>query len=107
MIDKRKSPNSRGLESAMVDALATYRLVRLLQVDSITESVRNRLMKRHGATKQGQLIDCPWCLSPYVAALVLAARAISPRLWDIAARVLAFSAMTGIASSAVARLEED
>lgn len=46
----------------------------------------------------GEVVVCPWCLSPYVAVAVLAARRFVPRLWGPVAAVLAASAVTGLLS---------
>jgi hypothetical protein len=91
--------------TALVDALAVYRLVRLVQQDTITEKPRAALMRRFGAHKWSTILDCPWCASPYVAVLVIAARWVCPHIWDPAARILAFSAVTGVLSEAVEHLE--
>lgn len=98
-----------GRESTLVDAAATYRLVRLYQVDSITEPIRNRvddwLLKR-GHHKALELSQCPHCLSVWVAAGVVVARAASPRVWDMIARGLAFSAVTGVVTEVMDRLDQ-
>lgn len=95
----------------VVDAVAVYRLVRLLQQDQITEVPRNWFIRKHGAVRHGiawsALADCPWCLSVWVAAGVVLARAGAPRLWGMAARGLAFSAGAGVISELVGRLEND
>jgi hypothetical protein len=95
----KRLPGSPGAQSTLIDVAATYRLVRLIQVDSITEPARDSVatwLLKHDHHKINELLSCPWCLSPYVALGVTIARALSPRIWSIAARVLAFSATTGV-----------
>jgi hypothetical protein len=89
-----------------VDAIATYRIIRLLQVDNITIRPRNALLKRYAGKKGAALIDCPWCLSPYVAAGVVLARSVHPRVWGLIARALAFSAVTGLITELVDQMED-
>jgi hypothetical protein len=95
----------------VTDLAAVYRLVRLLQRDQITEQPRNWFVRHYGAERHGiawsALADCPWCLSIWVAAGVVLARAGAPRLWGMAARGLAFSAGAGVISELVGRLESD
>lgn len=47
----------------------------------------------------GELIGCPWCVSTYCAMFVVCARIIAPTQWDVLARVLAMSAVTGVIAS--------
>lgn len=93
----------------IVDAIAVYRLVRLAQVDDITQGPREAFVNRYGGTKGGiawsALADCPWCLSIWVAGGVVIARAVSPRLWGMIARALAFSAAAGVITGLVDQLE--
>lgn len=49
----------------------------------------------------GELIGCPWCASPWIAIGVLAARRFVPSMWSPLAKVLAASAVAGIAASHV------
>lgn len=98
-----------GASELAVDAAAVYRLVRLAQVDDITQGPREAFVRRYGATKGGiawsALADCPWCLSIWVAGGVVIARAVSPRLWGMIARALAFSAAAGVITGLVDQLE--
>lgn len=48
----------------------------------------------------GYLIGCVHCVSPWVAAVVLAARRWVPGAWGPVAKILAGSAVAGLASSA-------
>lgn len=85
----------------VLDAIAVYRLVRLLQQDTLPPlpAVREKLMDRYGAHPLSELIDCPWCLSIWVGAGAVVARRFTPRLWGALARVLASSAVTGLLSA--------
>jgi hypothetical protein len=66
--------------------------------DEITAQLRDMLWDRFdpGETKIGYLVTCPWCVSFWVGAGVVAARAATPRLWNAAAKALTFSAFAGI-----------
>jgi hypothetical protein len=83
-----------------VDALATFRLVRLVQRDSIIDRPRQRafawLDDHH--PRLSELGECSWCLSIWVAAGVVVARRVAPTVWGPVARLLAASAVAGIAS---------
>ena len=96
----------------ILDALAVFRLTRLVVADSITAPVRTWLI---GSTYDGQprypdgsrdarakrlrlavFLGCPWCVSPYVAGGVVALQATAPTVWQYAAAVLGFSAVAGL-----------
>ena len=81
-----------------LDALATYRLTRLVVEDEITAHLREMLWDRYdpGETKIGYLVTCPWCMSFWVGAGVVVARHTFPRTWSSVAKALTFSAVTGI-----------
>jgi hypothetical protein len=84
--------------ASVTDALATYRLTKLLQHDDLPPlpKLRHAFYVRYGARPVGQLVDCPWCLSVWIGALVVLARRVCPRVWDPVAATLAASAVTGI-----------
>lgn len=46
----------------------------------------------------GEVVDCGYCNSIWLAAGVVAARRYAPRVWDPVARLLAFSAVTVFAT---------
>jgi hypothetical protein len=83
------------------DALACYRLTRLATLDSLppVKRTRDKVLTRWGDSEWSELAVCPWCLSVWLAAGVVAARTIAPRTWTPVARVLAYSAVTGWLSS--------
>ena len=84
---------------AITDALATYRLTKLVIDDKITEDVRERVWARFGQpdeSKVGYLLTCPWCVSIYAGTAVALLRRYRSSHWSTAASALAFSALTGI-----------
>ena len=111
----------------MVDALAAYRLTRLVTADTITEPPRDQLVKwayghagvadrKHPdvswselamaddeAPKLATLVTCRWCTGVYVAIGVTVARRVAPRWWAPVADMLA----TASAAALVAGLEQD
>lgn len=113
----------------VLDALAAYRLTRLVTADTITEPVRRWLVEdayhaverqmpvvQDGATveervaaddeeppKLATLLTCRWCAGMWVAAGVVAARIVAPRLWQPASEVLAVSAGAAL----LAAIEDD
>jgi hypothetical protein len=94
--------NSGGSGLALVvDALATYRLTRLLIEDEIAAPVRDWVWDRHDPadSKIGYLFTCPWCVSIWAGAAVVVARRVSPTTWEPVARMLTASAVTGMIST--------
>lgn len=81
----------------VIYGLATYRLTRLITRDIITEPVRNWVWKKlpPEKSKVGYLFTCEWCMSIYVASLLLASSMITSAT-DIAATLLALSAIAGL-----------
>ena len=82
-----------------VDALATFRLTKLVIDDYITEPLRERIFNRFGEpgdSKISYLVTCPWCVGIYTGAIVALGRMIAPKTWSVAARALALSAVTGL-----------
>lgn len=63
----------------LIDALASWRLVRLLQRDEITREPRMALtgwLLKNGWTKTRYLIQCPHCLGIWTTAFVLGLRRV-------------------------------
>ena len=91
-----------------IDALATYRITRLLIEDEILRTPRMAILSRlepdEGFTQPGDesklayFLQCPWCMGAWVAVGVVACRAIAPRLWHPLATALALSAAAGLIS---------
>lgn len=97
----------------LLDSLAVFRLTRLVVADTITAPLREKLGGRRAATSMTmggermmvaarprlvEFITCPWCISPYLAVLVVAAQALAPAVWIFPSAVLAFSAVAGVIS---------
>lgn len=86
----------------LLDALAAFRLTRLVTEDAITEPLRKRIVAQSYAAPGGigskvhKLIECPWCAGFWISAGVIVARAAAPRAWEPVARVLALSAAVGL-----------
>lgn len=84
----------------VVDGLATYRLVKLVRDDRITEPLRDAVESRNGTPEESKLsylVHCPWCLSFYFGAALTLGRRRWPRTTALVARPLALSALTGLA----------
>lgn len=85
-------------EQLVVDVLATWRLVRLVQRDTITRAPRQAVLlwatnptpdgTRAQAGWVADLLDCPWCLAVWAALVVR----LLPR-W--VRRLLAVAAVAG------------
>lgn len=63
----------------LLDAIAAWRIVRLIQRDEITEGPRNAYIEwtlGHGHRKLRYLISCPHCLGVWSAAFVLGLRRV-------------------------------
>ncbi len=83
----------------IVDALAVFRLTRLVTRDRITEHLRAKA--DDGPEWLAYLSRCAWCSSPYIAVGVVLARRFVPRIWQPVAEVLAFSAVAGLITEAL------
>jgi hypothetical protein len=90
----------------VLDAIAVWRIVRLIQRDSITADPREKLINRYGHMTWTELLSCPWCAGIWVGAGVVLARAAAPRLWGMIARGLAFSAGAGVITGLVDKLDD-
>lgn len=80
-----------------LDALAVYRLTRLIVTDHMPFGpLRDRLARDRPHSLITDWMHCPWCSSAWIAAAVLAVHALTPHWWPYAAAVLAFSAVAGL-----------
>lgn len=77
-----------------VDALAAYRLTRLVTRDTITKRHRERIVARGGPV--AELVQCSWCTGMWAAAAVVVARRTVPRAWGPVADALAMAAVVGL-----------
>jgi hypothetical protein len=82
----------------VIDALATYRLTRLAQVDEFppAAALRHRILNGNAPEVLKYLYECPWCLSMWIGLGVAIARRRAPRLWRSVGFALAASAVTGL-----------
>jgi len=78
----------------IVDALAVYRLARLIARDGLTKRVRRRMIDRYEGPLV-ELVSCPWCLSVYFAAGAVVLTYFVPYAWSFIASGLAMSAVAG------------
>lgn len=88
----------------VVNALAVYRLARLITRDTIFDRQRTAMLGRwvHGRRKHMQLAElivCPWCVSVWIAAGVLVLTRYCLGWWQWVAVGLAMSAVAGFLSS--------
>lgn len=99
--------HSPSASEIVLDAVAVYRATKLLQQDDIPPlpQIREKLMQRYGASPWSALLDCPWCLSIWVAGGAVAFRRVAPRVWRVLARVLASSAVAGVISEMLEYVE--
>ena len=91
---------------ALLDALACYRITRLLVADHFppVERARHALVERTGHSPYGMLWTCPWCAGFWVALLLVAGHALAVRaggerghrLWTRAMAPWALSAAAGL-----------
>lgn len=111
----------------LLDALAAYRLTRLVTADTITEPLRERIYRLADDRERfvfsdpgetagtpitepaptgwrylAEVVSCRWCAGVWVAGGVVAARRVTPRAWQPLSDVLALSA----AAALLARLED-
>ena len=95
------APSTQAPMGLLVDALATYRLVKLVRDDRITQGFRDAVEDQQGPpdeSKLSYLVHCPWCLSFYFGGALTLARLRWPGPTSLVARTLALSALTGLAT---------
>ncbi len=89
---------------ATVDALAVYRLTRIIVDDEIVEDQRQQAiawLDRHDMEKVSYLIGCYWCSGFWVSIICALIRSRLPRLWRAVRWPLAASAVTGILAETI------
>lgn len=85
------------MEHLIADALATYRITRLLQRDTLRPFVALRtVVMRDAPEPVAEAWECAWCLPVWVAAGVSAARLLAPRAWDPVSKALAAAAVASL-----------
>lgn len=80
----------------LLDALAAFRLTRLVTADTLTERPRDALTARSDFA--ANLLGCPWCSGFWAAVGVVAAARLVPRQWAPVRDALAFAAVVGLLS---------
>jgi hypothetical protein len=84
----------------IIISLATFRITRVLTTDVIFESLRDKIWKKYPPhTSIGYLFTCNWCMSVWVASLLVICYTIIPALTLIASSIFALSAVAGLISS--------
>jgi hypothetical protein len=78
----------------IVNALAVYRLTRLVTDDELTDPLRTWVFKHRGETAQ-YFVTCPWCVSVWFAFAVVLLNIWVPLVWMPIAVALALAAMAG------------
>jgi hypothetical protein len=93
------SQSERALDLTL-DALAVYRLTRLVTVETITEPLRERVFDHFGPPETSRgvsfMVTCKFCVSVWMGGGVVLARIVFPKAWSITARGLALSAVTSL-----------
>lgn len=81
----------------VIYGLATYRLTRLITRDVITARFRDWVWSKRPpeSSKIGYLFTCEWCMSIWTASVLVVSSMITD-VTDIAALVLALSAVAGL-----------
>lgn len=82
----------------ILQALAIYRLTRLITTDEITAPLREKVWHKHPpeSSKVGYLITCNWCSSIYAASALEISRMIAPRTTRRVETILALSAVASL-----------
>lgn len=85
-----------------LDALATYRLTKLVIDDEVTAELRDAAythLNNHPGKLSKKLtyfLSCPWCVSIWAGAAITVTRVVSPRAANAISGLLAASAVTGL-----------
>lgn len=106
----------------VLDGLATFRLTRLVAIDTISAGLRKRLLDKakrvafdyatahrnaptaHDSNVYGktwELVSCSWCVSVWLAILIVALTKLIPGVWQYPALALALAAIAGLFSELV------
>ena len=89
--------------SLIKDALATYRITRVVVEDVIAAPMREKIFEKHPPHDKSwsYALTCYWCSSIYAGACVGLMRKFFPEVWDPISTGLAASAITGIMSERI------
>jgi hypothetical protein len=90
-----------NVPTALIDALASHRLIRLITADTVPPlpAMRDYVDREYDGTPVQYLISCTWCSGMWVGVFVLLARRFAPRLWGPVAAALAMSSAVGLISN--------
>lgn len=82
----------------VVDAVATYRLTRLVQRDTFppVKAAREAVLKSDAPDWVAELLMCGWCASFWIGLGVVIARRKAPALWSVVGPALVGSAVAGL-----------
>lgn len=83
------------------DALAAFRLSRLVVLDSLLETPRGAVIDRlleggPAARKLAEGLECTWCVGVWAATAVVALRRLAPRAGGTVVEVLAVAGAAGL-----------
>lgn len=83
----------------ILNALAVHRLIHLVIDDKISEPIRNWIYSKFGQPHLTwtYLFTCPWCVSIWAAAFMVALFFWFPYVWLIFSSILALSSVSTIA----------
>lgn len=89
---------SRSVGALALLGLATYRVSRMLLEDEIAAPLRDKVFEKFPPheSKIGYLFTCPWCISVWTGAGLVALEYASPIIGEAAQKVLAASAISGL-----------
>lgn len=81
-----------------VDALAVWRVTRLVTEDTILDRPRDWVV-RNAPDKVAYLVTCPHCVSQHAGLAAVFLRRVAPRAWKPLATALALSAVSSLTAS--------
>lgn len=81
-----------------VNALAVWRITRLITEDEITRRPRDWIVM-NAPDKIAYLVTCKHCSSIYAGGAAVFLRTVAPRVWKPLAELLALSAVTSLTAS--------
>lgn len=84
----------------IIISLATFRITRLILLDALLEDFRDWVWKKKPlGTKFGYLFTCHWCMSVWVASLLVVCYTIIPMVTVVVSSIFAVSAVSGLIAS--------
>jgi hypothetical protein len=84
----------------VITALAVFRLTRLLTTDVIFEGMREKIWSKYPpSTKFGYLFTCNWCMSIWMAVLLVALTLLLPTVAYVVSLILSISALVGLVAT--------